>query len=66
MTTDINGVEIIMWDSVLVPDPNETDIHQHEFVGVVTNILSNGNVIVRDGDDNYFEIESERLEISND
>jgi len=60
---DANGVEIKHLAHVLVPDPNETDIHSFEFIGVAVDFLDNGNVIVEDYDGDFFEIEASRLEI---
>jgi len=61
--TDKNGACIGLDDNVLVPEPNETDIHVCEFVGFVDDILDNGNIIVSDSDGDFFEIESRRLEV---
>jgi hypothetical protein len=60
---DKNGLIIECGMDVIVPEPNETDIYIFEFVGMVDDILDNGNVIVSDGDGDFFEIEAERLEI---
>ena len=46
---------------VLVPDPNESDIHNHEFLGVVVSIRGE-YATVEDGDGDCFDIEIERLE----
>ena len=46
--------------TVLVPAPNETDIHNHEFQGYIEG-FRNGNAIIIDGDNNSFEIELDRL-----
>ena len=51
---------------VLVPDPISDDIHNHEFQGTIADILDNGNVIVEDGDSDFFEIEAYRLEVLED
>lgn len=59
---DKNGKEIKREISVIVPEPNNTDIHQHSFVGYVSG-FRNGYVTVADSEDNSFEIEPERLEI---
>lgn len=45
---------------VLVPEPNETDIHQHEFEGSVVG-ERHGYVQVEDQEGNCFELEAERL-----
>ena len=60
---DVNGKEINHGDEVLMPEPNGTDIHNHDFVGYVNDILDNGNIIVEDGDSDFFEIEANRVEI---
>ena len=60
---DKNGREIKDTDTVNVPEPNGSDIHQHEFTGHVADILDNGNVVVEDGDSEFFEIEANRLEV---
>jgi len=46
---------------VLVPNPNETDIHNHEFLGVVVGIRGE-YATVEDGDGDCFDIEIDRLE----
>jgi hypothetical protein len=60
---DKNGIEIIHLASVLVPEPNETDIHLVPFAGTATDLLDNGNIIVEDQDSDFFEIEANRLEV---
>lgn len=47
-------------ESVEVPKPDDSDIHNHSFVGVIKS-FRNGNAIVEDGDNDTFEIEIERL-----
>ena len=47
-------------DSVEVPDPDDTDIHNHSFVGTIVN-FRNGYAVVEDGDGDCFDIELERL-----
>lgn len=47
---------------VLVPEPNETDIHVCSFEGWV-NGFRNGNVIVEGADGDCFDIEPNRLEV---
>ena len=63
---DKNGKEITIVSEVRVPEPNDSDIHVHSFVGSVADILDNGNIIVEDRDSDFFEIEPERLEIIED
>lgn len=60
---DKNGKEIYQNESVNVPEPNGTDIHQHEFTGIAIDHLPNGNIVVEDGDSDFFEIEANRLEV---
>lgn len=62
---DKNGVLIEKGMDVDVPAPNETDIHNFDFRGYVDG-FRNGNVLVLDGDGDYFEIAPERLEVAND
>jgi len=47
-------------DEVEVPEPNETDLHNHSFVGTIIDFRGD-NAIVEDGDGNTFEIETDRL-----
>ena len=60
--SDINypNSEFEIGDSVEVPDPDDSDIHNHSFVGVIKS-FRNGNAVVEDGDGDCFEIEVERL-----
>lgn len=62
---DKNGKEIKKGDRVLVPDPNDTDVHNHEFEGTVHS-FRDVYVIVQDMEENGFSIEPERLEILED
>ena len=48
-------------DFVLVPDPNESDIHNHEFLGTIKAIKGE-YATVEDGDGDCFDIELDRLE----
>lgn len=57
--------------TVIVPEPNEADLHNHEFIGIVIGVNRNGCrnwlskdalVMVIDQDDNVFEIELDRLQ----
>ena len=59
---DVNGTPIEAFDEVDVQAPNDSDIHNHEFTGMVDG-FRNGNVVVVDGDCNCFDIEPERLEV---
>lgn len=60
---DKNGVLIEEGQFVTVPEPDDTDSHSHSFDGTVAGIR-NGNVVVKDQEDNSFEIEPYRLEMS--
>ena len=53
---------IIRNSLVMVPSPNISDIHIHEFIGRVID-FRNGNALVKDQDDDVFEIETDRLSI---
>jgi len=59
---DVNGTPIEKFDEVEVPEPNDTDIHNNEFTGMVDD-FRNGNVVVVDQECNFYEIEPERLEV---
>ena len=54
------SIELEIGNIVEVPDPDETDIHNHSFVGTIID-FQNGYAVVEDGDDNTFDIESYRL-----
>ncbi len=59
---DKNGNIIEVGDEVIVPDPNSTDIHNFSFIGTVDDILVERNTaIVMDQEDNFYEIECDRL-----
>ena len=58
ITESKGGFEV--GDEVEVPEPNETDIHNHSFVGTINNFRGD-NAIVEDGEGNTFEIETDRL-----
>lgn len=61
---DKNDVKINVGDTVDVPEPNGSDIHNFEFRGTVADVLKEkGTVIVEDGDSDFFEFEPERLEV---
>lgn len=53
---DKNGLTIEKGMSVWCPEPNSTDSYNFPFQGDVTD-FRNGNLIVRDGDAEYIEIE---------
>lgn len=60
---DKNGKVIEIGMSVDVPEPNASDYHSSDFNGYVDG-FRNGYVQVLDGDGDTFEIEPERLEIT--
>ena len=61
---DKNGNIIGVGDEVVVPDPNDTDIHNFSFVGRVADILvERGTAIIEDQDSDFFEVECDRLEL---
>lgn len=60
---DKNGKIIKFGSAVIVPDPDGTDIHTHSFVGLIVEARGD-NVIVEDNVGDCFEIEPERLEIT--
>ncbi len=62
---DKNGKIISIGDSVDVPKPNKSDMHNFEFRGTVYS-FEDELVIVVDGDDEYFNIEPERLEVADE
>jgi hypothetical protein len=49
-------------DTVIVPEPNHTDIHLHEFQGYFKSFRGD-NALVEDSEGDVFEIEPERLTI---
>lgn len=52
-------------DVVIVPDPIDSDIHQHEFIGTVVHISKTGKyAMVEDQDGGVYTIEIERLALS--
>lgn len=59
---DKNGMKISEGDSVLVPEPNDDDIHSNEFQGTVKG-FHGLYAIVEDMDGDCFDIEPIRLEI---
>jgi len=59
---DAQGKSIEAFDEVEVPEPNNTDMHNHGFTGMVDG-FRNGFVVVTDMDCNSYELEPERLEV---
>jgi hypothetical protein len=57
---DANGKTLNTLDWVIVPDPNETDLHNNGFVGQIVHI-GDEFVTVEDGNGDCFDIEPERL-----
>jgi len=60
MLKDSTGRILQVGDSVEVPSPKKNDMWNHDFVADVDS-FSEGYVIVRDGDDDCFAVESNRL-----
>ncbi len=60
---DKNGKHIGLGMDVDVPESNGTDMWNFDFRGVVDS-FRDGDVIVLDGDGDYFSIEPGRLEIA--
>ena len=61
---DKTGRYLEVGQDVLVPDPNDSDMHTHSFVGYVVDVLEDrGTAIVEDQCSNFFEIEADRLYI---
>ena len=61
---DANGNSIERFNEVEVPEPNDGDMHNHSFTGIVDD-LKNGYVIIADMDCNIYTMEPERLEVLN-
>jgi len=61
--TDNNGFEIELGDEVTIPEPNNTtDYHKNSFVGTVVGLNEDTDmVLVKDQDDDCFEIEANRV-----
>lgn len=53
-------MKIEIGDAVSAPEPNESDIHNHSFLGTVKS-FRNGNVVVEDSEGDCFEFEPDRL-----
>jgi len=63
---DRNGNLLEKYQGVNVPDPNNSDIHNHAFMGTVIDVLEDrGTAIVEDQCGDVFEIEGDRLKITN-
>jgi hypothetical protein len=61
---DKHGKPIKVGREVLVPEPNESDIHHHAFTGTVADLFEDrGIVVVEDKDSDFYEIEAKRLEV---
>ena len=60
---DANGNLIRIGDSVLAPEPNESDMYNNEFVGHVSKFKDDGLCTVVDMENNAFDIEVNRLEV---
>lgn len=59
---DKNGKLITYFDSVEVPEPNDTYMHNYSFVGTAIDEHA-GCVVVEDGEGETFCIEPERLSV---
>ncbi|MCE5317412.1 MAG: hypothetical protein LLG04_08665 [Parachlamydia sp.] len=59
---DKNDIEIEVGSSVMVPEPNDTDLHSNEFNGTVKG-FHGIYVVVEDQDGDCFDIKAERLEV---
>ena len=61
---DRKGNLLEVGQDVNVPDPNDSDMHHHSFIGYVTDVLEDrGTAIIEDQCSDFYEIETERLEI---
>lgn len=59
---DKNDKLVHIGDQVIMPEPNETDMHQHSFVGRIDDLYNKkGTICVVDQDDECFEIEANRV-----
>ena len=54
---------IVIGSSVMVPEPNESDIHEHSFVGTVVGVFYSGIATVLDQEDDAFDVEIDRLSL---
>jgi hypothetical protein len=69
---DKNGKTITVGMSVMMPEPNETDIYTiGDWIGNVEDIFDNGNLIIEEMDSDiedmgsdFFEIEPNRVEVN--
>lgn len=63
--TDNSGFEIGLGDEVTIPEPNNTtDYHKNSFVGIVVGVNENTEaLLVKDQDDDCFEIEANRVSV---
>lgn len=64
METDKNGIILKINDSVFVPTPKGTEMHQTDFVGTVIEINA-GWIIVEDMDGDCWVIASQRVAVEN-
>jgi len=62
---DRNGKDVHIGDDVDMPYPESSDLHQNEFTGRIKDLyVKKGTVCVVDQDDECFEIEASRVELS--
>jgi hypothetical protein len=62
---DKNGRSIKIGDNVLSPEPTGDDMHQYDFFGT-DDSFRDEMVVVVDQEDDYYEVESEKLEVVNE
>jgi len=61
---DKKGTFLEKNQSVSVPKPNETDMHNFAFSGTIIDVLeSRGTVIVEDQCGDVFEVEADRVDV---
>ena len=56
---------LVIGDEVEVPSPIAGDLHNFDFVGTIDS-FRNGNIVVVDSEENYFEFEPHRLTLVRD
>lgn len=60
-------MQLEIGDSVIVPEPNDSDLHNHSFQGTVIDIRDEDEIAsVEDMDGNIYDIELYRLNLSNE
>lgn len=62
---DKKGNLLEIGQNVVVPDPNDSDLHYYSFVGIVIDVLENReSVMVKDNNLEFFEIEADKVVIN--